>query len=267
MIIVRIIGGLGNQMFQYAYAKSLQHLGYKVQLDLSAIKKYTLHGGYQLDKFQIDLSEASNSQVLFAKLNVYNTFKERSLLFHESFLKLPKRSYVKGYFQTDKYFHQIRTDILNQFQLKQAFSQNALTYLEAIKEASSSCSIHIRRGDYVSNKSAQEVHGSCSLDYYQRAISKILEIAKNTQFFIFSDDLEWVKSNLEVPNPTFVDIQGIPHEDMLLMSKCDHNITANSSFSWWGAWLNTNPNKIVISPKQWYVSKENEIVPETWIKL
>ncbi|MAD98067.1 MAG: alpha-1,2-fucosyltransferase [Flavobacteriaceae bacterium] len=267
MVTVRILGGLGNQMFQYAYAKSLQQLGYAVQLDLSAIKKYTLHGGYQLDKFQIDLTEASNSGVLLAKLNVYNTFKERNLLFHESFLKLPKRGYVKGYFQTEKYFHQIRPDLLTQFQLKQSFSEKAEFYKKAIAEAKSSCSIHIRRGDYVSNKSAQEIHGSCSLEYYQRAISRILETSKNTEFFIFSDDLDWVKSNLEVPKPTYVDIQGIPHEDMLLMSQCDHNITANSSFSWWGAWLNTNPEKMVISPKQWYVSKENEIVPETWIKL
>lgn len=267
MIVVRILGGLGNQMFQYAYAKALEQKGYVVKLDISPFKKYKLHGGYHLDKFHIDVREASSFELIRAKSNVFRTFKEKSLLFNESFLQLPKSAYVKGYFQTERYFENVRSILLEQFQLKSALSPKAKDFEKEIQSTSISCSLHIRRGDYVSNASAQAVHGSASLDYYQKAIDYIQQIEPNIQFFIFSDDIDWVKANLTIKNQTYVEVNGLPHEDMYLMSLCSHNITANSSFSWWGAWLNQNDEKVVISPKQWFVTKENEVACKSWIQL
>lgn len=267
MIVVRILGGLGNQMFQYAYAKALEQRDYSVKLDITPFKKYKLHGGYHLDQFHIDLPAASSFELIRAKSNVFRTFKEKSLLFNESFLQLPKSGYVKGYFQTERYFESIRSTLLNQFRLKPTLSPKAKDFEKEIQSTTNSCSLHIRRGDYISNSSAQVVHGSASLDYYQKAVDHIQQVDSNVQFFIFSDDIAWVKENLKINNQTYVEVNGLPHEDMYLMSLCSHNITANSSFSWWGAWLNQNDEKVVISPNQWFVSKENEVACKSWIKL
>lgn len=267
MIIVRILGGLGNQMFQYAYAKRLEQNGYKVKLDITSFQSYKLHGGYQLNKFQIDLPLASKLEILRAKANVFRTFKEKSLLFEPSFLQLPKRGYVKGYFQTENYFKTIRETLLEQFQLRSSIGNKTKEIEQRIRSTPCSCALHIRRGDYVSNKSAQEVHGNVTLDYYKKAVSYLKNIHSETHFYLFSDDIDWVKDHLKLDHQTHVEVNGLPHEDMYLMSLCKHNITANSSFSWWGAWLNTNPDKVVISPQQWFVSKENEVACKTWIQL
>ena len=267
MIIVRILGGLGNQMFQYAYAKSLQEKGYQVKIDLSKIKKYKLHGGYQLDKFKIDLEVSTPLSNFLSKLGLRKSIKEKSLLFNPKFLKIPKNEYVKGYFQTEKYFSDIREVLLKQFVVKKELSNSTLKYLKEITIENNSCSIHIRRGDYIENSKANEVHGTCDLEYYKEAIKHLRKEFKDVTFFIFSDDISWVKKNLKVKNATYIEHEVIPHEDMHLMSACKHNITANSSFSWWGAWLNQNNNKTVISPKKWFINKENEVAVTNWIQL
>lgn len=267
MIIVRIVGGLGNQMFQYAYAKALQQKGFEVQLDLSKFKTYTLHGGYQLDKYNIDLNNADGFDILLAKLQIQKNKKEKSLLFDEKFLKLSGNEYIKGYFQTEKYFKDIKLLLQKQFTLTNALSSSTLNYVNEINSFKTSCSIHIRRGDYISDKKANSVHGTCDLSYYSKATEHILSTYKNTHFFVFSDDIHWTKNNLGLENCTYIQHKTIPHEDLYLMSLCNHNITANSSFSWWAAWLNKNENKTVISPKQWFKEKENEVASENWIKL
>ncbi|QTD37470.1 alpha-1,2-fucosyltransferase [Polaribacter batillariae] len=267
MIIVRILGGLGNQMFQYAYAKALEQQGCTVKLDVSAFKKYKLHGGYHLDKYKIDLKYASNFTNLMSKITFFQHKKEKSLLFDASLKSLKGNKYVKGYFQTEKYFSEIRTILLEQFTIIDELSTSTKNYKKQILEANTSCSLHIRRGDYVSDKKANTVHGTCSLDYYEKAIKLIKKEHKEVHFFIFSDDISWTKENLTLENAIYIDHKTIPHEDMYLMSICNHNITANSSFSWWGAWLNTFENKTIIAPKQWFVNKENEIACENWIKI
>lgn len=267
MVIVRIVGGLGNQMFQYSYAKALQQKGFEVLLDLSKFKTYKLHGGYQLDKFNIDLDSANYFSTLLSKLQLKKNKKEKSLLFDENLLSLSGNEYVKGYFQTERYFKNIKDILLDQFKLKKNLSKSTINYSKEIKKHNTSCSIHIRRGDYISDKKANSVHGTCNLDYYQKAIELILLKFKKTHFFIFSDDISWTKENLKLENATYIQHKTIPHEDLLLMSLCHHNITANSSFSWWGAWLNKNAAKTVISPKQWFVEKANEVACENWIQL
>ena len=267
MIIVRIVGGLGNQMFQYAYAKSLQQKGFDVQIDISKFKTYKLHGGYHLDSYNIDLQKAGSLDTFLSLLKLKKNVKEKSLLFDENLLKLKGNEFVKGYFQTEKYFLSIREILLKQFTIKTALSDSTKEYSKEIHQHKNSCSLHIRRGDYITDEKANSVHGTCDLNYYAAAIKLINEKFDTTHFFVFSDDIAWTKENLPLKNATYIDHKTIPHEDMFLMSLCKHNITANSSFSWWGAWLNQYQNKTVIAPKKWFVSQKNEVASKNWIQL
>jgi hypothetical protein len=267
MIIVRILGGLGNQMFQYAYAKALEQNGYDVTIDISKFKKYKLHGGYQLDKFNINLENANSLSIILGKIGIKKSTKEKNLLFDDNLKSLKGNEYIKGYFQTEKYFNEIRNTLLSEFVINQKISLETDKIAEQIKSSKNSCSLHIRRGDYIFDKKANSVHGTCDLKYYQNAIKLINDTYQNATFFVFSDDITWTKENLHIENACYADNKTIPHEDMYLMSLCKNNITANSSFSWWGAWLNKNKNKTVIAPKNWFVNKENEVACENWIKL
>ena len=254
-------------MFQYAYAKALSLDGYDVKLDLSKIKKYKLHGGYQLDKYKIDLEIAGAVSILLGKIGMKKSKKEKNLLFDDNLKSLKGNEYVKGYFQTEKYFNEIRNTLLSEFVINQKTSLKTDEIAEQIKSLKNSCSLHIRRGDYISNKNTNSVHGTCDLEYYKRAIDIMNSKHSKISFFIFSDDISWTKENLKIENAFYVDLKTIPHEDMYLMSLCNHNITANSSFSWWGAWLNKNETKTIIAPKKWFSNKKNEIACENWIKI
>lgn len=286
MIIVKIIGGLGNQMFQYAYAKSLQNKGYDVFIDLSSFDIYKLHGGYQLDKFNIDLKLVDNN--ILSKYNIVGVFSkiknklkiknknclvENSLLFDKSFLSPLDGKYIDGYFQSEKYFLEIRDILIKQFRLEEKYLNPISEKLkDMIVSEQKSCSVHVRRGDYLDSKNLS-IHGICDLDYYKKSIDYIENNASDTKYFIFSDDIEWCKKNLEVKNAIFIENDNcLPHEDMYLMSLCKNNIIANSSFSWWGAWLNQNQDKIVIAPKIWFTDEQmqkqsTDIIPLSWIRL
>ena len=267
MIIVKIIGGLGNQMFQYAYAKSLQQRGYKVIINVAKSKRYKLHGGYHLNKFNIDLKTTTKASNIQSELGLRQFLKEKSLLFNEAYLAVRRNLYIKGYFQSEKYFKDIRAILLTQFALKDKLSTSTAAYNQEINSKENSCSIHVRRGDFIFDRKKNSIHGTCGIHYYTEAIKLINQKHNNTHFFVFSDDLDWAKQNIKPENVTYIDHKVIPHEDMHLMSLCKHNITANSSFSWWGAWLNTNETKTVIAPKKWYVHQENEVACESWLQL
>jgi len=136
-----------------------------------------------------------------------------------------------------------------------------------------SCSIHIRRGDYTSNVNSN-IHGTCSLEYYKKATEYMQNKYKDIYYYIFSDDITWVKENLKLENAVYIESEEkrIPHEDIYLMSLCSNNIIANSSFSWWGTWLNNNLNKTVIAPKRWFEdnklhAQSQDIVCDSWIKI
>lgn len=267
MIIVRIVGGLGNQMFQYAYAKALQQKGFDVKIDISKFKTYKLHGGYHLDKYNIDLEKAGFFDTFLSLIKVKKNVKEKSLFFDDKLFRLSGNEFVKGYFQNEKYFKETREILLEQFQKSGKNADSTAVFSKQIRETTPNCSLHVRRGDYLSNSKNHTIHGVCDLDYYKRAVEFVLSKEKQTTFFIFSDDIPWAKENLKIENAIYVDHKCTPHEDIYLMSLCNNNITANSSFSWWGAWLNKNKEKIVISPKQWYVSKETNIICDDWVKL
>ena len=285
MVIVKIIGGLGNQMFQYAYAKALQQRGYEVKIDISAFGSYDLHQ-YGLDKYNIDLEASTKKENdKFYKNNIFSKIlrklgldfskkiKEKSLLFDSDLLNIEDDSYIEGYFQSEKYFKNIREVIIKQFTINQKVSNYAIEIENKIKNSQNSCSLHIRRGDYL-NSTNINIHGICDIEYYKNAMKYLEEKVGNLNYFIFSDDIEWVKDNLVIENAIYIESKEkrIPHEDIYLMSLCQHNIIANSSFSWWGAWLNQNENKIIIAPKRWFADdtmqkQSGDIVCESWVRL
>jgi len=258
LITVKIKGGLGNQMFCYAYAKAMQNRGFNVRIDLSLYESYNLHGGYQLNYFFPDLETCiiKNNFInkIFSFFNLeYNIIREEKHGFDSKYLNIGDNKYVIGYFQSEKYFLNIRDILLKQFKPNFQISSYAETIQEKILNEENSCSIHVRRGDYLNNKN-QKIYKTLNSKYYLNAVSWIEKKHKKIKYFIFSDDIDWVKSNLDFKNAFYIEDSNNrkPHEDILLMSKCNHNIIANSTFSWWGAWLNSNDDKIVLSPKDWF---------------
>lgn len=288
--IVKLNGGLGNQMFQYAFAVAL---GCKCQdeilFDFSYFKEIAqgnvIIRPFELEVFNTDCKPACDEDLkLVIEKNGTNFFdflfrknkpeknilrQKSAYIFEKKFLSKPDIYYYDGYFQNEKYFKQCRNELLKSFSLKEALDEKNSEVLKQIKNTNS-VSIHVRRGDYVTLESANSLHGLCSLGYYEKAIEYISNKVKNPHFFVFSDDIDWVKANLKIDYLcTVIDFnQEKCHFDLELMKNCKHNIVANSSFSWWGAWLNENPKKIVIAPKHWLAIKEKcDIVPSGWVKL
>ncbi|MDH4129049.1 MAG: alpha-1,2-fucosyltransferase [Spirochaetota bacterium] len=290
MIIVKLIGGLGNQMFQYAAARQLSHdNNTKLKLDITGfndykLRTYNLHHFNILEDFASDKEIAqftSNGSLKYRILNSIDRFRvyykrkhviEQHYHYDENMKKVYNSAYLDGYWQSEKYFKDIENIIRKEFTIKTEANVLNKTMIEKIKN-SNSVSIHIRRGDYVSNQVTSQVIGFLGFEYYFKAIDQISQSLENPNFFIFSDDLCWVKENLKIKYPmTFVDHNNAEtnYEDLRLMSLCKHNIIANSSFSWWGAWLNENPNKIVFAPNNWFkIDKYNivSLLPENWIKI
>lgn len=288
MIIVNIIGGLGNQMFQYAFAYSLsRRTDMNVKLDISGFNTYKLRR-YELSLFKISLPVATVEETKALKYERENLiekvlrrlrgkdidfastyYKEAHYHFDRVAYEIQDNRYLDGYWQSEKYFQQFRDSLLKEFSLRNEFHKQSSEYKDEI-ENSESVSVHIRRGDYVTNSLTNTVHGTCSLEYYRNSIREIVKQTSDPQFFIFSDDLDWAKKNLGfIENATFIDLdKNIPdHEEMVLMSLCKHNIIANSSFSWWGAWLNQNEGKIVIAPKKWFLVDDfntKNLIPDNW---
>ncbi|MEI6304723.1 MAG: alpha-1,2-fucosyltransferase [Candidatus Taylorbacteria bacterium] len=179
----------------------------------------------------------------------------------------------KGYWQNEKYFKSIENNIKKEFTLINPLRSAAKKFAIEIGSLINSISIHIRRGDYVSDQKTNKYHGTCGPEYYSKAIKYITsKIGSNIHVFVFSDDIEWVKQNMPLKYPvTYVSSPEIPdYEELILMSQCKHNIIANSTFSWWGAWLNENPDKIVIAPKRWTLKGEKnfkDICPPSWTRI
>lgn len=291
MIIVNISDGLGNQMFQYAFGYVIsQKKDQVLKLNISSFETDDLRN-YGLGLYNINTILATKKEVgrlKYKNENLFNKilrmlktaptplsetyYKEQHFSFNENVYDLNGDIYFEGFWQSEKYFKEYREDILRQFILRDKIHLQSQKYKQKMKD-SESVSLHIRRGDYITNTHLDSGHGTCTLEYYRNALLKIEEETKNPQFFIFSDDLDWAKKNFSlIDNITFVELANdVPdHEEMCLMSLCKHNIIANSTFSWWGAWLNQNPDKIVIAPKQWLNDPSldtSDVVPEDWIRL
>jgi len=280
-------------MFQYAAGRALSLSTHQIQnLDLNDFTGYQLHNGFELERvFNIDKvvkSTSSNIQELlswransfakkilrrshFAKLRGQSFIVEPYFNYWPNFFELKQDCYLYGYWQSERYFKDfaniIRQDFAFKIPLDERNKQIALDIANT-----QSVSLHVRRGDYVNDPKNSNIINICSLEYYREAIEYIVNRIEKPVFYIFSDDMAWVKAHLSTDFPCiYVDYNsGLEsYRDMQLMSLCKHHIIANSSFSWWGAWLNPNPEKMVIAPRKWFVNNNNvdDLIPQDWITL
>lgn len=282
-------------MFQYAVGRALAlRAGAKLKLDTGYFGKYFVNAtirNYNLHVFNIVESFATENEIaefkgnndFFSKVKrklgwkvipprAESLIREKQFHFDAEILSLRDNVYLHGYWQSEKYFIDAEDIIRQDFTFKIPPSEANQHIIDNIKKVNS-VSIHIRRGDYITHKRHSKVFSHCSLDYYSRGAKLVADRQPNPHYFVFSDDIGWAKENLKLKYPTtFVDINDEAHsyEDMRLMSLCNHNIIANSSFSWWGAWLNVNPKKVVIAPQNWcsdYKFNTQDRIPENWIKI
>ncbi len=288
MIVVRLIGGLGNQMFQYAVGRALSfRLGKELKLDISGFKEYKLRE-YKLSCFNINASIATQNEInqtipaqskslkaIIRKLiKNYNSLgveylKEPYFHFWNQIIKYTGNAYLDGYWQSYKYFLEVDSEIRRDFTLIQELEGKAAEILCDIKRKNC-ISIHVRRGDYISDAITSSVLGFCGVDYYRKSIDILKNYVEWDNIYLFSDDIKWAKENLLQDNRVIY-IDGINDiETFWLMKNCNHNIIANSSFSWWTAWLNDSENKTVIAPKKWFKDKNKitkDLFPESWITI
>jgi hypothetical protein len=276
VIVSRLSGGLGNQLFQYytGLALSLKN-DEKLYLDLESfqfdeLRKFEL---YPLVDLNILTKIRKKIISVKLKLKLIMSYYEKSLAFNKEVLKL-NNCILNGYFQSEKYFFDIRSVILSNMKkiMERELSMNERAVAKELR-SSNSVSIHVRRGDYINSSLVNRVHGVCSLSYYKSAIKYLKEVVEHElEFHIFSDDLAWCRENFTFLNNTtfYNSTLKSPFLDILLMSSCRFNIIANSSYSWWGAWLNEYENKIVIRPSKWFEDETRDsstICPKEWIKI
>lgn len=299
MIIIKLKGGLGNQLFQYAFGRRIA-IDNNLPLKLDIVSGYNndfYKRLYRLKHFNIQAEIAStedlNKAIILQSPSIigksirfasrfrpyYKNYvvKELHYFFDTNVLRPNKNVYFDGYWQSERYFIKIKDIILKEFTVKYPFNGINLAIANKIQATNSVC-IHIRRNHGISTdgkvdiNAVENIYGQVSLNYYYDAVKYLSNKFNNMRFFVFSDNPEWAKRNLKLSYPTqFISHNiGKEYEDLRLISLCKHNIIANSTFSWWGAWLSTNPNKIVIAPKNWvndnYMSIQNkDLFPQSWI--
>ena len=281
MKYVAFDGGLGNQMFQYAFMQALKFKGNNVRMFIPH-KKWEHKTGFELSRVFGIKEQLSFWEFLYNKvpypfrklfLLTHKTYNDVNFRFQSTALTSKDYDYFYGTWQSESYFVDIKEKIQEIFSFNSAMlSDYSLEVLKTIRSSYKvAVSVHVRRGDYLSAAFKEGFGSCCSLDYYKRAISSISDMLDCEILFVFfSDDMSWVKENIKVPNAIYVDGNYAENawQDMYLMSQCNHNIIANSSFSWWAAWLNQNSEKKVFAPKRWWASLEDDdVVPESWIRL
>ncbi|CAH2031084.1 alpha-1,2-fucosyltransferase [Trichlorobacter ammonificans] len=293
MIVVKLMGGLGNQMFQYATGRrlALRH-GVPLKLDLTFLegnqagstpRRFALHC------FAIEAAKATPWEValmtgrgtsfvlhsVFARLSGairgFSQYRERWFQYDPEVLCLPDNVYLEGYWQSPRYFDDSAEIIRREFNLKTEPEGKNRELADRI-DSVAAVSLHVRRGDYVTDPVTNAVHGICGPDYYDAAVTTMTQLVKEPEFFVFSDDPAWCREELKVSFPIhYIDNnRNQPHEDLRLMSRCRYHIIANSSFSWWGAWLCQQPDKLVITPKRWFNDPSvntNDMIPVGWHRL
>jgi hypothetical protein len=288
MISVKLMGGLGNQMFQYAAGRALAlRQGTELQIDLTWLEgkqNVATPREYELGCFSFSpvffgsSNQAETTSLiirLFGRKPKLQLVREpASHVFDPRVLRASDNSYLEGYWQSEKYFEDQAEVIRQDFTFAQEPTGKNEKLLEEIQSAAA-ISLHVRRGDYATDPATQEFHGLIPLDYYDQAVELIVKRAKLKvpRLFVFSDDPAWCREHLKLDYPTTYVSHNTGRksfEDMRLISACHHQVIANSSFSWWGAWLNSQPKKIVVAPKRWFKDESvdtTDLIPEAWIKL
>ena len=284
MIVVRVRGGLGNQLFQYAAARALAHrLGVKV-----GINRLAYHEGYgrnfELAAYRIVAEELPRSQLpptprhrlrrkIWTMTRGQTFFQERQLSFDEQVLSLGDRTYLEGYFLSERYFVDAEPVLRGELVLRRPPSPTIQRIMDGL-DMQTTVALHVRRGDYASMPGLRKAFGLLPVSYYQEAVRTIAaRMDIEPKVLVFSDEPEWARTNLTLPFATTI----VPTEegrsaaeDLALMSACRHQVIANSTFSWWGAWLNRSPDKVVVAPKRWFADSPYDtstIVPEGWLKI
>ncbi len=289
---MKLNGGLGNQMFQYAVAYALaEKNGDNIKLDLSGFveSENQTYREFALGTFNLSFnSEASHHEVYKYKykcgiFSMLLKFVKRKILkkyyedWHPEVLDWKGDLYLDGYFQSENYFLGIVDKIRSEFSLKPKY-RNQLDSWESILKGRISVSIHVRRGDYVSDPKASRIHNICNINYFNNALTYLRNCIGKFTLIVFSDDISWVKDNLNFTEDVFYisgqadNSRGVlnPSQEVALMAMCSHHIISNSTFSWWGAFLNPSNNKIVCAPSVWNRSKiytHSNIIPKSWIKI
>lgn len=269
--IVKIMGGLGNQMFQYSFFKSMQEKGIKTFINIDDLEKeeksFELCTVFPEVRFQLD--EEHKFDAYKNSLSYHELFREKGDGVYDSSVYSYSDVSFLGYWQSEKYFKDISDYIRNDFKFD-IKDESLARFAKKIERMPGTVSVHVRRGDYLN---VPDIYGGiCTLEYYNRAIQYMTDHVEEPQFVFFSDDLQWVHENLFIENAVYVEGSMFDSYsnwyDMYLMTCCKHNIIANSSFSWWGAWLNVNEDKIVIAPGTWLNGeKTSDIWLDEWIKM
>lgn len=299
MITVFLRGGLGNQMFEYAAGLHLaKKNGVPLLLDTVFLndrfpRKEFAYRNYDLGIFALESNFTALSG-LSSRLPVPGIWlaadialiKAREVLgvqrilwekqdhvFDPKFLQAPGDTLLWGRWQNEKYFADIAEAVRAAFQFRSPLQGAAEAIGREIRSTDSAVSLHVRRGDYAAFKGLQELHGKTNLSYYTEAVRYMAARVPNPHFFVFSDDVAWCRANLHIEGRvTYVPAEAAgPHDGyhLELMSLCKHHIITNSTFSWWGAWLDPRPQKRVVAPAQWYADREQppDVVPAGWIRL
>lgn len=287
MKLVTLSGGLGNQMFQYAFYLSLKMHDEKVYLYKNKILNNADHNGYELERlFHVEkVYDGKRMTNLLLKKGIGNIMKhilfpvkvrERIIHDYSAYGDWLNRTpwygvHLVGYWQSECYFERVSDVVRNSFSFdKQLLNERTKSCFESMCSVNA-ISLHVRRGDYLLAENVGSLGNICDKRYYQIAMDVINEKVENPVFYVFSDDIKWTIENIPLPeNAVFVDWNRRQDswQDMFLMSSCKHNIIANSSFSWWGAWLNNNENKSVIAPALWIRNTPApNVAPSSWIRI
>jgi hypothetical protein len=294
MKIVKIKGGLGNQMFQYVFAKCLEKVSNEdVRLDYStyASRKTDMVRKPRLLKMRITLKQASNDDLentlIFKNPGAFLSLKYKVLTYLEKTLNrkyffesnrihrdaenIKKFTYYDGYWQSWKNVAKVNSKILDEFRPNVDLSENTQQTIKEI-ESVNSIFIGIRRGDYTETAKSLAHFGIFGEEYYKRAMQYICERVKNPVFYIFSNDIPWVKDNISFDGYRVryrePKIQTDDFEELMIMSSCKHAIIVNSTYYWWGAWLIQNSKKIIVVPQRWFLDRKPiNIIPPNWVRI
>lgn len=276
MLVVKLSAGLGNQLFQYAFALYLKERYQDVvYLDKSSFKYRTANRTCSIDIVS-DLPVLSDKRIYYHYKSVM-FYMSRALFYINPFVRsirepsliFPSNNkflYFDGYWQTDSFVGKV-AGYTAYFKPKEAIPAFIGAYLDEVR-SSHSISLHVRRGDFFSEEYRHK-YGVCNVDYYNKAINMLTENLGDSKLFVFSDDPDWVRNNIRLSdNSIFIKNEDVnPYWYIFLMSNCRDNIISNSSFSWWGAYLNDNPQKKVVAPEQWMVGEKWTLALDSWIKI
>jgi hypothetical protein len=293
-ISVVVSGGIGNQLFQFGFGLLLSDLHFcQVYFDCASFNKNLIHEGFLLEKF-IDNARCSGFSVDIKNINLIDRFCSRLGGSNKSFILnmlgcsiideivpyryelqgvvVGKRNIFRGSWQSEKYFGHVSIKVKDI--IRHTLLDVSPTFVFSVLEdlqSQGSVALHIRRGDYAQNAALLETYGLMTERYYCNAIERICETVKNPKFFVFSDDPSWVRANMQFPvDICFVSDGSMSSlQELSLMSRCNHFVTANSSFSWWAAYLGHQEGKIVITPEKWFLSQDStpDLIPESWIRI